>query len=343
MKKIIILLSFTFFFFLDFIYSNLNLKKLSTVTVYDRNFEYNFVQNLNTKDKFGSFIYDLCTNSFGMKISCKEKKNPKTYKLALIGDSFVEGIGLNFDDTFAGILEKDLNYNIANLGLRSYSPSNYKEKILYFIKQGFNFDHIIIFIDISDIQDEDFRNGKIRNNKKKITNSFKYKNFKEFLKFNFQLSYYIFFKIKNFIRSRNLSEKIFNNHDAYNENYLRGSWTYKKNNPHIKNGLHHSLKNMENLVNFLKKNQIEYSIAVYPWPQQLLFDEQNSIHVKIWKNFCEKNSCKYFFDFFKVYHELIEKNELEKIILNYYFYTDVHINKKGNEVIASLLRKKLKK
>ena len=100
---------------------------------------------------------------------------------------------------------------------------------------------------------------------------------------------------------------------------------------------------MENLVNFLKKNQIEYSIAVYPWPQQLLFDEQNSIHVKIWKDFCEKNSCKYFFDFFKVYHELIEKNELEKIILNYYFYTDVHFNKKGNEVIASLLRKKLKK
>lgn len=342
MKKIALLLSILLFLFLDFIYSNLNLKKLSQVTMYEKNFEYNLIQNLKGKDKFGSFVFDLCTNKFGMRTSCADRVNIKKYKLAIIGDSFVEGIGLDYSNTFTGILEKDLNYRIANLGVRSYSPANYKEKILYFVKQGFSFDHIIIFIDISDVQDEDLRNGKIRSNKKEIINAFKYNNFKELLKLNFQLSYYVFFEIKNFFRLKSDAKMIFNDHDAYDKNYSRGSWTYEKNNPHIKNGLFHSLNNMKILVNFLKQNQIQYSIAVYPWPQQLLFDKQNSNQVKIWKNFCKINSCKFFFDFFEIYHQMIEKTDLKDVILNYYYYTDVHFNENGNRIIANLLKKKIK-
>ena len=31
------------------------------------------------------------------------------------------------------------------------------------------------------------------------------------------------------------------------------------------------------------------SLAVYPWPQQLQYDNENSKHVKMWKNFVKKN------------------------------------------------------
>ena len=41
-----------------------------------------------------------------------------------------------------------------NAGVSSYSPSIYYYKTKFFIEQGLKFSHLIVFIDISDIEDE---------------------------------------------------------------------------------------------------------------------------------------------------------------------------------------------
>ena len=124
-----------------------------------------------------------------MRISCKKSNKKKNYNLALLGDSFVEGVGLNYENTIGGIIESKTNLNIANLGVRSYSPVNYYKKIITLFEQGYDFDHIIIFIDISDIQDEYHRSGKIRKNAPKYVKN-NLNNLYSILTSNFQISYY---------------------------------------------------------------------------------------------------------------------------------------------------------
>ena len=43
---------------------------------------------------------------------------------------------------------------VLNAGVSSYSPIIYFKKIEYLIDKGFEFDELIVFIDISDIEDE---------------------------------------------------------------------------------------------------------------------------------------------------------------------------------------------
>ena len=74
------------------------------------------------------------------------------------GDSFVEGVGYNYEDTLIGLLDKKLShkYLILNSSVTSYSPSIYYKKTQHFINLGLKIDHCLIFLDISDIPDENF-------------------------------------------------------------------------------------------------------------------------------------------------------------------------------------------
>ena len=321
---------------MDFAFSTYKNSKIANVIEYDDSFEYNLKKNISLKDKFGPFLIDICTNEIGMRISCKKSNKNKNYNLALIGDSFVEGVGLNYQDTIGGIIESKIKINVANLGVRSYSPANYYKKIVTLLKKGYSFDHIIIFIDISDIQDEYLRLGKIgKNAPKNVINNLN--NLYSIITSNFQISYFLYFKIKSYLRNSKNSEKIdkmFLGYDAYSKDYERGSWTYNKKNKFRKKGLEFSHKNMRMLSDFLNENEIEFSIAVYPWPQQLIFDNVDSFHVNYWKNFCKNYRCKNFINLFNDFFNQINKTNLNKVILNNYFFTDIHFNMNGNNTIA---------
>jgi hypothetical protein len=76
-----------------------------------------------------------------------------------MGDSFVEGIGLDYDETFIGILDTMLKgsgreIETLNGGVLSYSPKLYYLKVEGLVDSGLKVDHVIVFIDISDVQDE---------------------------------------------------------------------------------------------------------------------------------------------------------------------------------------------
>lgn len=96
----------------------------------------------------------LFTNNYGFKNKDGSKLNNKNIDIAFIGDSFTEGIAIKYEDTFVGIFESKTKKSVVNLGVSSYSPSIYYEKIKYYLNKGFNFKEVIVFIDISDIQDE---------------------------------------------------------------------------------------------------------------------------------------------------------------------------------------------
>ena len=156
----------------DFIFGFhiLNLFKSKDLRVQSHEFGYhNFSHSFDGYE--GNIRY--CTNKYGFRISCskKNKEYSKNFEIFFIGDSFTEGYQVDYDYTFVGIIENNTKKKIANLAVSSYSPTIYYEKIKYFIKKGFKFEHLVVYIDISDISDEAVHYSDSLTLKRKIKNS----------------------------------------------------------------------------------------------------------------------------------------------------------------------------
>ena len=165
-KFIIIILIF------DFIISNLIFKNLPYWNVIEWEKKYwripseiyhhGILPNIDKNEKWGGQITKrIITNSIGFidkENRTVLKNNPEKKRILLIGDSFIEGSGLDYMDTLAGLLDVYLGekYEILNSAVGSYSPSIYFKKIEYYIDQGYIFNQAIIFLDVSDIFDELF-------------------------------------------------------------------------------------------------------------------------------------------------------------------------------------------
>jgi hypothetical protein len=110
---------------------------------------------------WGAYHYKIRSNSLGFvdesprdvaKISARSR-------IVLMGDSFTEGQGIPWGQTFAGIMANDLArgnppIEVLNAALSGYSPSIYFIKSKWLLEQGYKFDHVIVMIDISDILNE---------------------------------------------------------------------------------------------------------------------------------------------------------------------------------------------
>ena len=68
----------------------------------------------------------------------------------------------------------------------------------------------------------------------------------------------------------------------------------------------------------------------------ILYDEKNSKHVKIWKNFC-KTRCKDFIDLFPIFFKEIKNNKRKAVVKKFYLKNDLHFNELGNKKIFNHL------
>ena len=273
-------------------------------------------------------------------------------RIVLIGDSFIEGSGLNYKDTLAGLLDSYLgdNYEILNSAVGSYSPSIYFKKTEYFINQGYIFDQAIIFLDVSDIfdelfikfdKDENILTYEERKNRGKLKTSFY--SLGRFLRDN-TVSFRLFNLLsdkteisKNYLKlkfkaAKNLNKEFFqtNRNDVmfYRMTHVdRGYWTFnEKKFSEIKNGLQQSEKYLGKLFNLLKKNNIASTLVVYPWPTQIFFGD--NYHEKHWRNFSQSHNI----NFLSMYKYFTSEDD-KKFILDNFLYGDVHWNKNGTQII----------
>ena len=276
--------------------------------------------------------YGIYTNSFAFKDKSRRKietANSK-YRILFIGDSFTEGVNLPYEKTFVGIIDQGLdknNFEVLNAGVSSFSPKLYYLKIKHLLETiGLKFDELNVFIDISDIQNE-----------------IGYENYfpSEEIIMHLLVNVHVFFKQNSFIYYslhelyRN-SSKCSNKQEAWknkanwyanealwtNDEKLFKAWGRK--------GLKLAKENMDNLYNLCKKNRIELTIAVYPWPIQIKNRELNSKQAVFWQAFCKKRDI----DFINFFPDFINDSASEEVISNYYIKDDVHFNENGHRLIA---------
>ena len=124
-------------------------------------YHHDLMPNIEVIESWGGKLKrKIITNSIGFRDSQQKKidKSSNKKRILLIGDSFIEGSGYDYDYTLAGLLSSELGdeYEILNSAVESYSPSIYFKKIQHYLSLGYKFDQALIFLDLSDIYDELF-------------------------------------------------------------------------------------------------------------------------------------------------------------------------------------------
>ncbi|PPR45472.1 MAG: hypothetical protein CFH18_00466 [Alphaproteobacteria bacterium MarineAlpha5_Bin8] len=369
MKKIKMIIIFCCSFFLiDYLFTFFLQKKINFYEinypsldhrVSNQYFHHSFAQNVNTKDIWGSYEYEFITNSLGFKDKSNRKISKKSNikRIIFIGDSFTEGIGYKYEDTFVGLIDnkfENMQKEVLNAGVASQSPILYYLKIKYLIeKMKIDFDELIVFLDISDIPDEVYYKNSYDNTVKKNNNYYELekkigvflsRSFSSILLYNLVGEY--LHQLKEYIQLRlNASKefqisffKIKNNQINFYKsiNVERGNWTHNEKlwEKHGKKGRDLAKINLENLLDICKKNNIAMSLVIYPWPNQIYYNSNPLNHRVFWENWSKNNSIN-FYDFFNYF----DLNNKEQVISEYFIAGDIHWNQNGHKYISKLFIK----
>ena len=331
------------------------------------NYHHDLIPNADVVESWGGKLKRrIITNSLGFRGFKKDniQKNSNKKRILLVGDSFIEGSGYDYEFTIGGLLQKKLGskYQILNSAVESYSPSIYYKKTQYFLSKGYKFDQALIFLDVSDIYDElfiqfdDLENIVTDLSKNEINKGFQLKHavysLGKFLRDNtvtFRLLNIISDKTeiyKNYLKlkyktSKIMDKKFFDIDEDdvmfYRMTHIdRGYWTYsdEKYNQ-VKKGLEQSERYLKKLFELLKENSIESHLIIYPWPTQIEFGDEK--HVNFWKEFSTKNNI----NFVNLYDSFYSRNT-RSFIMNNFIYGDIHWNKKGTKLAFDQIIEEIK-
>ena len=289
---------------------------------------------------FGPLRYSVSSNSLGFK-----DRAPREITLAaehkriiFIGDSFTEGIGIEYPDTFVGIMDDRLSgdgIEVLTAGVNSYSPIIYRRKIEYLVDQGLTFDHLVVLIDLSDAHDEVFRYKLDENqNVADIDPHGPIYALREWLTNN--SSFYAYTRL--WVRQFNHRKKaeLLARQGGMSIHRQLANWTlnddlYEK---WGRKGLESATVHMDMLHQLSIEKQFELSIVVYPWPNQIWHRDLDSRQVSHWRNWSEDRGLR-FVNLFPLF--INEHKSSEEFIKQLFIKGDVHWNNEGHALIADTL------
>ena len=337
--------------------------------VFNKDYNYTYKKQVKFKTHYQGNIYTITTNDLGFRDdNILSLDRDKEYSI-VIGDSFIEGVGLEYEDTIVGILNQNLESNsfkFLNAGVASYSSYIYLKKIKKIINENddLNIKDVIVFLDKSDISDDEaYLNKPLFFTNKYPKGKFIYQRKVDFYKDLKDLSFWRFYtkqtisgkvikiitdKIENFFSSlkkrvlisRKLNKNFFevNNLEikaikSINSTQRTTNW-YKNElwETKGKKNIQFSLENIKDLKRFLDKKNINLIVVLYPWPFEI---DNKEIREKYLK-FIVPSLDNLDVDNIVIYEDFLKGNIYENIG-RYYLYNDIHFNKNGNKIITNNL------
>ena len=300
---------------------------------------------------WGPYRYPLITNSLGFKDSSTREiiLDPDESRILIIGDSFTEGVGVPFEQTFAGQIKdafRPHGIDVLNAGVSSYSPTIYYRKIRYLLEDvGLKFDWLAVFIDISDIEDEasiytldDNQNVVC---KPQATETLNGRHFCErpsrtvmWLKRKLRRHSIIVrfvYAIRDWLSPKDpiVSDPI--ERVTGKERIL---WTVEPDlfEAYGRSGLQQASEAMVRLNALLIDRGINLIIAVYPRTDQIMRRDLDSIQVRFFRDWAAENDA-YFLNLFPWF---INQQDPTSVVLKYHIPGDVHWNEAGHKLVAEV-------
>ena len=120
-------------------------------------------------------------------------------------------------------------------------------------------------------------------------------------------------------------------------NWDRARWTVD---PKLKEsigvpGLKQARARMNDLRDLLKKHEVNLTVAVYPWPDQIAAKDKDSVQVRYWRKWASEKDVK-FVNLFPPFF----RHDMREVIDTYFAKFDFHYNMKGHALIAETFLKK---
>ena len=100
--------------------------------IFNKDYNYTFKKQVKFKSQYENNIYTISTNDLGFRDEDTLPLNRNKQYSIIIGDSFIEGVGLEYKDTIVGMLNQSLksdSFEFLNAGVASYSSYIYLKKI----------------------------------------------------------------------------------------------------------------------------------------------------------------------------------------------------------------------
>ena len=92
---------------------------------------------------------------------------------------------------------------------------------------------------------------------------------------------------------------------------------------------------MDEIVALTEPRGIDLMVAVYPWTDQILAGDLDSVHVRFWREWCRARGVR-FLDFFP---DFVSGDAAANraIVDRYFIPDDIHFNEAGNRYFARRL------
>ncbi len=299
-------------------------------------YHHDLIPNRQSTRVWGNVIYPWKTDQYGFRTgTCAPGEADRDRDaIFVIGDSFTEALGSTYEDSFVGLMACDAakqNKAVWNLGVASYSPAIYHRKIRAAAeKLGLKPKEIFVFLDLSDI-DDDANVYRIAEDGTVVTaaNPGPQKPMS-----TFDLGQ---FMINNFTSARFFYDLYLTSSFNYvnSTGRTRARWTID---PTLldswgRRGLDIAAGNLEKVVDICREWDCHVTLAVYPWPDNVMAHDKDSIQVTYWRAWSEKNGVRFVDGFAPFFRE-----SAETVMRKYYIAGDVHFTEAGNRLLYEEVR-----
>lgn len=258
------------------------------------------------------------TDTNGFRIPLEKFDYDKNLKSILIlGDSVSFGVGIEEKNTFVGILRKKINYNFYNSSVSGHRIENYPFLVKKYHKQFSEVKDFIIFLCLNDIVAKDgiLRKESIRIN----ANDKNFLNKKLFMEINF----YLREKLAVFNLAKALGTQNVKRHYDYIIPFYENNLM-----------LQDFEKNVINIIDYSKRNEIKVKFVLLPYKQQIkknCLPEMMKPQKQINSLFQRLN-----YQLFDFSQEFCNKNDNSKLFLN---FDPMHLSKDGHKFVSELILK----
>ena len=310
---------------------------------YSKEFHHGFVPSTWGVEQYGPFQAQYFINSMGMRDENIRNVSTKVQgkRILLMGDSYVDGVGLPFEKTVAGQLRPMISgAEVLNGGVASYCPSLMRDRLRVWVdRQHLRFNLLVAFIDISDVENElCYTKDQSGNYQKKWSEeflAFREKNMPVDQKFRRLLMQSV---EKNFVI---LGAIVRNLRIAYEKAGCPGGtmeWDYADwpayqgpLEPWIQKSLEKQSEAMDEVAGLCRGQGAGLAVVVYPWLQQVRRGYAEDRHTIFWQKWCESRQV----PFLNLYPDFlaVRKEIREYVLAN----EDSHWGQSGCQIVARRL------
>ena len=302
--------------------------------------------------KFTNISYRVITNEHRFRVGdgvygCSSTSSEQCTDLLFLGDSYTFGVNGDWEDTFVGMIASDaVRFNVVNGGNESYSiaPYNYVYQRFLRTRDSDEAHLVVIAVDLSDVQDEagnwkDGADHPVRY-QWRLDQDRKYAESNPGGYFNHELKAYLPYthSIWGYFKFGLLKS----DHFVYD----RVAFTHKDwellNQTHptdgylplgVSGGIARVESGLRELLREIERNNGEAIVLIYPWPNQMVFEDTHFDWSQFIHTICEEEICSGVIDLFPVMREH-KKNHPTNWYTDLYVTGDTHFNTKGNKLIA---------